>query len=193
MSSFTETQPSLLNDESSQSNNSVSEITVGTLIKDARQYKGLSQKDLASRCDITPVQLCRIEKDDSIPSKKTLKKLSSHTGLPYSTLLIKAGYNNMSGKKVFFKTDGTELNVEQLVCTIYKADSDLLDFFHGFEHYGSTENVKALKLFLQAMRKENELCKESSTKQEPINQYFKATFQAMKKFIISSLETIINC
>ena len=192
MSSFTETQPSLLNDKSSQSDNSLSESTVGTLIKDARQYKGLSQKDLAARCKITPVQLCRIEKDESIPSKNTLKKLSSHTGLPYSMLLVKAGYNNMSGKKVLFKTDGTELNVDQLVCTIYKADSDLLGFFHDFENYGNAENVKILKLFLQAMRKENELCRENCTKEDPINQYFETTFQAMKKFIISSLETIVN-
>lgn len=192
MSSFIDTQPSLLNDKSSQSNDSLSENTVGTLIKDARQYKGLSQKDLAFRCDITPVQLCRIEKDDCIPSKNTLKKLSSHIGLPYSTLLVKAGYNNMSGKKVLYKTDGTELNVDQLICTIYKADSDLLDCFHGFENYGNKENVKLLKLLLLAMRKEAELYQKKSTKEDLVNAYFKTAFQAMKTFIISLLETALN-
>ena len=166
-----ETQPSLLNDKSTLSTNVAKEkeiidTTVGALIKDARQKKGLSQKDLAIRCGITPVQLCRIENDESIPSKKTLKKLSGYIGISYTSLIIEAGYNSMSEKNVYYKKDGTELDVDQLIRSIYKADSDLLDYFQGFEYFGSTENTEVLKLLLLAMRKEADLCKIASEKKE---------------------------
>lgn len=192
-----ETQPSLLNDKSTLSTNVAKEkeiidTTVGALIKDARQKKGLSQKDLAIRCGITPVQLCRIENDESIPSKKTLKKLSGYIGISYTSLIIEAGYNSMSEKNVYYKKDGTELDVDQLIRSIYKADSDLLDYFQGFEYFGSTENTEVLKLLLLAMRKEADLCKIASEKKDLTSNFFKTTFQAMKTFIISSLRPTIE-
>ena len=192
-----ETQPSLLNDKSTLSTNVAKEkeiidTTVGALIKDARQKKGLSQKDLAIRCGITPVQLCRIENDESIPSKKTLRKLSGYIGISYTSLIIEAGYNSMSEKIVYYKKDGTELDVDQLISSIYKADSDLLDYFQGFEYFGSTENTEVLKLLLLAMRKEADLCKIASEKKDLTSNFFKTTFQAMKTFIISSLRPTIE-
>lgn len=192
-----ETQPSLLNDKSTLSTNVAKEkeiidTTVGALIKDARQKKGLSQKDLAIRCGITPVQLCRIENDESIPSKKTLKKLSGYIGISYTSLIIEAGYNSMSEKNVYYKKDGTELDVDQLIRSIYKADSDLLDYFQGFEYFGSTENTEVLKLLLLAMRKEADLCKIASEKKDLTSNFFKTTFQAMKTFIISSLRPTVE-
>lgn len=73
-----ETNTHSLNDKSTQSppgisDMNISELNVGALIKNARQKKGLSQKDLAKRCGITPVQLCRIENNECIPSKKHFK------------------------------------------------------------------------------------------------------------------------
>lgn len=195
MSSLIETQPSLLNDKSSQSTNHIAEEytneeTVGALIKRLRCEKGLSQKDLAQRCNITPVQQCRIENNDCIPSKQSLKMISGQIGIPYSKLLIKAGYNHMSGEKIFYKKDGTKLDVDRLISTIYEVDSDLLSYFHDFKTFGTPENVEVLMLILKAMRKEDELCKTSSSKDSLISEYFTSTFQAMKKFIISSLKPI---
>jgi hypothetical protein len=53
-----ETNTHSLNDKSTQSppgisDMNISELNVGALIKNARQKKGLSQKDLAKRCGIT--------------------------------------------------------------------------------------------------------------------------------------------
>lgn len=194
MSLINETQPILFAGKSSQSQSTEIELaeensSVGSLIKEARQRKGLSQKELALRCDITPVQLCRIENNENIPSKKSLQKISGHIGLPYSTLLVEAGYNNMSGVKAFYKQDGTELNVGPLIDTIYKADSDLLDYFQDFEHFGSHENVEVLKLLLLAMRKEADP-KYASQKDDLVFKHFKSVFQALKRFIISSLSPI---
>ena len=190
-----ETNTHSLNDKSTQSppgisDMNISELNVGALIKNARQKKGLSQKDLAKRCGITPVQLCRIENNECIPSKKTLQMLSGHIGISYTTLIIEAGYNSMSGKNVYYKTDGTELDVNCLVRSIYNADSDLLDYFHAFEYFESTENIEVLKLLLVAMRKEADICHHPDTKKDPVSRLFKSTFQALKKFIISSLRPI---
>lgn len=190
-----ETQPGLLNDKSSP-NTSVTietpelDMTVGTLIRDSRQRKGLSQKDLAIRCGITPVQLCRIENDECIPNKKNLKMISAHIGISYTTLIIEAGYNDMSGKRIYYKRDGTELNINQLICCIYKADSDLLDYFQGFDYFGTPENVEVLKLILSAMRKEADLCNIPSEKRDWKSTFFQSTFQAIKSFISSSLKPI---
>ena len=46
----------------------------------ARQYHGLSQKDLASLVDIAQSSLSKIEKGQLIPSDETMSKLVSHLG-----------------------------------------------------------------------------------------------------------------
>lgn len=163
------------------------DLTVGALIKQARIKKGLSQKELASLSGITSVQLCRIERDDCIPSKHSLRALSPHIGIEYTALIVQAGYNNMSGKRIFYKKDGNELDIIPVVRSIYGADSDLLDYFRDFETIGTTENVAVLKLILQAMRKEVDTCNTTNDTDTVINSFFKRNFQALKKFIISSL------
>lgn len=195
MSSFIETQPSTLHDKSSEgANNSLSKITedeaVGTLIREARIRKGLTQKELAALAGITPVQLCRIENHECIPSKNSLKMISSQVGIPYTDLIIHAGYNNMAGEQLLFKKNGDILNINQIVSSIYRADSDLLYCFTDFEEFGTEVNTEVIKLLLYAMRKEAKL-KTSKTKGlSGSSSYFKTTFQALKEFIISSLKPL---
>lgn len=164
--------------------------TVGASIKEARMRKGQSQKYLAKVSGITAVQLCRIENDECIPTKNSLKALSPHIGLPYSYLLFQAGYNNISDDLKLYKKNGKELEVDKIIFSIYKADSDLLEFFNNFDTIGTAENVEILKLLLQAMRKEASSCITKNASQDLFNDYFKKVFQALKKFIISSLKPV---
>ena len=129
----------------------------------------------------------RIEAGDSIPSKNSLKALSAHLCIPYTQLLLMAGYNNMSGEFNLYKRDGSELNIEAIVCSIYKADSDLLDLFQDFDKIADSEDVEVIKLLLKAMRKEMDQCLDLSQLEEQLFAYFRKTFQALKTFIISSL------
>lgn len=166
--------------------------TIGAIIKQARIDKKLSQKELANLSSISQVQLCRIENDECVPTKSSLRNISAHIGIGYSSLIVQAGYNNVTGTNIFLKKDGQELNVNQLICSIYKADSDLLDYFHDFETIGTRENITVLKLILQAMRKEASNDDILSRTNSSMNSYFKTAFQSLKKFIISLLAPITN-
>lgn len=169
-----------------------SDLTIGAIIRRARKEKGLSQKELASLSNITPVQLCRIEKDESIPTKTSLRSLSAYIGIEYTSLLVCAGYNNMSGKRIFYKTDGSELDINRVIRSVYKVDSDLLSYFDDFENIGTAENVTVIKLMLQAMRKEVNACNTVHETDAEINSFFKRSFQALKQFIVSSFSPIVG-
>jgi DNA-binding XRE family transcriptional regulator len=45
--------------------------TIGSILKRQRTAKGLTQKALAKRIDMSPVQLCKIENRVSTPSIRT--------------------------------------------------------------------------------------------------------------------------
>ena len=52
-------------------------MDIGTAIKEIRSRKHITQKDLASKCNISANALCSIEKNTSFPSKETIKKISN--------------------------------------------------------------------------------------------------------------------
>lgn len=162
--------------------------SVALLIKSARQRKRLTQKELAMRVGITAVQLCRIENDECIPSRQTLQKLSGHIGVPYSELLVQAGYNNMKGDDTLYKRDGTILDVQELVDSIYRADSDFLSLFYDFETIATEENIEVIHILLKAMRKEAEIQNHPMAETDClISGYFSDFFVPLKRFIITSL------
>lgn len=166
--------------------------SVASLIKDVRQQKRITQKELAEMAGITAVQLCRIENGECRPSKQTLKKLSSFIGIPLSELLLEAGYNNMKGDGGFYKRDGDKLEVEKLVESIYRVDSDLLYCFRDFEIFGTEENVEVIRVLLVAMRQEAGIGLIPSEKNSVIGEFFRNTLLALKRFIISTLSPMIK-
>ena len=150
-------------------------------IRDARMQKRLGQKELAELIGISPAQLCRIENADSRPTKPTLQKLSAYIDIPYSELLSIAGYSNAKGEETLFNKEGKKLDTYNLVSSIYKADSSLLECFQNFDEIGDEENVRVLKVLLHSMRKEVELRENGG------NSLFLNTFKALKRFILTAL------
>lgn len=67
---------------------------LGTSIKEARENLGITQKKLASLCNITPVYLCRIEAGIHRPSVQTLRLISYCLQSDLSEVLQKVGYSN---------------------------------------------------------------------------------------------------
>lgn len=163
---------------------------VASLIKEARLRKRISQKDLAGQAGMTPVQLCRIEGGECRPSRQTLRKLSGYIGVPYSELLVQAGYNNLKGDDRLYKRDGNILDAEQIVESIYRIDSDFLDYFRDFEEIGTEENIEIIKMLLMGMRKEAETRRLPREHESFFSRYFQNSFLALKRFIISSLSPL---
>lgn len=160
--------------------------TIGDEIRNARQQKRISQKELAKCINISAAQLCRIESGDSRPSKATLQKLSGHIGIPYSELLRLAGYSNMKGDSMLFNKDGEKIDTFSLVSSIYRADSDFLECFRDFETIGTPENLEVIKALIYAMRKEVKIG-DAKNKEDCVDDFFLNTFMALKRFIITTL------
>lgn len=162
------------------------EKTVGDEIRNARQQKRISQKELAKLIDISAAQLCRIECGDSRPSKSTLQKLSGHIGIPYPELLRLAGYSNKKGDSMLFNRDGDIIDTFSLVSSIYRADSNFLECFYDFETIGTPENIEVIKVLISAMRKEVEIGESKKNGEHPIDDFFLNTFMALKRFIVAT-------
>lgn len=163
---------------------------VAALIKNARRRKRITQKELAEQAGMTAVQLCRIERGECRPSRQTLQRLSGHIGVPYSELLVQAGYNNLKGDETLYKRDGNILDTEQIVESIYRVDSDFLDYFQNFEEIGTEENIEIIKMLLLGMRKEARDSSLPIESDNPFCSFFRTSFLAMKRFIVSFLSPI---
>ena len=160
--------------------------SVSDEIRNARQQKRISQKELANLINISAAQLCRIENGDCRPSKVTLQKLSGHIGIPYPELLRLAGYSNMRGDVMLFNKDGEKIDTFALVSSIYRADSDFLECFHDFETIGTPENIEVIKTLVNAMRKEVEIGDAKKNGENSVDDFFLNTFMALKRFIVAS-------
>ena len=67
-------------------------ISVGQMIEQAREEKGLSKRELSRLAKISDTELARIESGErEIPNPKTLRKISKHIGINYNDLMYAAG------------------------------------------------------------------------------------------------------
>ena len=67
-------------------------ISVGQMIEQAREKKGLSKRELSRLAKISDTELARIESGErEIPNPKTLRKISKHIGINYNDLMYAAG------------------------------------------------------------------------------------------------------
>lgn len=63
-------------------------MKLGEAIKLLRKEKGLTQRELAYKCEISTNALCSIEKDYSFPSKETVRKLAMAFSVPTAYILL---------------------------------------------------------------------------------------------------------
>lgn len=67
-------------------------ISVGQMIEQAREAKGISKRELSRLAKISDTELARIESGErEIPNPKTLRKISKHIGINYNDLMYVAG------------------------------------------------------------------------------------------------------
>lgn len=151
------------------------------MVKAARQKAGLSQRSFAEKLGITQTQLCRLETTNVKPARKTLKRLSPYLGIPYSTLLVKAGYSDViSEDEDYFSTIGLPVELNKIVEEIYRADADLALDLQNFTEYATQENICLLKLIISIMKK---------TVQEP-DSYFTKVLGYTREYITNVLSLV---
>lgn len=166
--------------------------SVAEVIREARQRKRLTQKELANSIGMSPVQLCRIENGEHTPTRQTLQKLSGQIGVPFSELLFLAGYNNMKGDDTLYKRDGTVLDTDQIIQSIYRADADFLELLRNFDEIGTQENLQVIGALLKAMRKEAQIQNQDAATPNPLANCFRDSFLALKRFILSDLAPFLE-
>lgn len=67
-------------------------MSVGQMIEQAREKKGLSKRELSRLAKISDTELARIESGErEIPNPKTLRKISKHIDINYNDLMYAAG------------------------------------------------------------------------------------------------------
>jgi len=63
-------------------------MNIGKAIRLVRKQKGITQKRLADKCDLSYNALCRIELGDVFPKKENINKIAEKLGVPVSYLLF---------------------------------------------------------------------------------------------------------
>jgi len=63
-------------------------MDIGNAVKTLRKVKGITQRELAQKCDISVNALCQIEKNVTFPHKNTIQKLCDVLQIPTSYLLF---------------------------------------------------------------------------------------------------------
>ncbi|MGN0974347.1 MAG: helix-turn-helix domain-containing protein [Bacilli bacterium] len=122
------------------------EKTVGQMISEAREKKGLSKNQLGELAGVSHTEISRIESGErEIPNPKTLRKISKHIDVNYNDLMYAAGLGmqvtplNPFLKRYYSTLKGTELD-EALINTL-----------------GSIDNWNALVKSLQKRLDENDI------------------------------------
>ena len=66
--------------------------SVGEIIAEAREKKGISKRELSRLANISDTELARIESGErEIPNPKTLRKISKYIDINYNDLMYAAG------------------------------------------------------------------------------------------------------
>lgn len=63
-------------------------MNIGIAVKSLRKERGLGQKELADKCEISVNALSQIETNSTFPHKKTIDKICSALNIPVSYLLF---------------------------------------------------------------------------------------------------------
>lgn len=142
--------------------------TVGEIITEARENKGLSKNQLAEMAKVSHTEIARIESGErEIPNPKTLRKISKYIGVNYNDLLYASGlgakinplnpyllehYSNLKGqdlKDALINIEKAIKNNEIVIESLKKnldniADEDknnvLLDTIEDLEYQNDTNN-----------------------------------------------------
>lgn len=112
-------------------------MTIGEFIRENREKKGISIRELSRLSGVSHPYISQIEtgKNDK-PSPDLLKKISKHIEVPYSKLMIEAGYLtgdewNQELAILIPNIKGKESQLLELIEENQKGTKDLNDLLNG--------------------------------------------------------------
>ena len=98
----------------------------------------------------------------------------------------------MKGDDTLYKRDGTVLDTDQIIHSIYRADADFLELFRNFDEIGTQENLQVIGTLLRAMRKEAQIQNQNAAAPNRLDYCFRNSFLALKRFILSALTPFLE-
>ncbi len=99
-------------------------MNLGNTIKEIRKQKGLSQKDLASACDITQTYLSLIESNKKEPNITLLRNIAKFLNIPLPILFFLSLNNEDIPEKKRSSYKLLAPSINSLVETFFIHDTD---------------------------------------------------------------------
>ena len=160
------------------------------LLKSGRKKRGLKQKDIADKIQVTPTIINRIEAGvTKRPSKKVLQKIAAYTGMGYSQLLYICGYSSVMEHGVFYRMDSDEIiDYMKIVRAIYRVNASLLEEMDGIDTI-SYENTLILKDLIKTMKSAAEIEKSKVDEKTRSGIWIKF-FKSVMKILREQLTTL---
>lgn len=126
--------------------------SVGELITEAREKKGISKNQLAELSKVSHTEIARIESGErETPNPKTLRKISKYIGINYNDLMYAAGlgakisplnpylieyYSNLKGNELRDALNTIENSI--------KSNNILIESLKGLENQEQDEEKKSV-------------------------------------------------
>lgn len=104
--------------------------SLGELIRQVRIDKKLSYQDIARMIQVPAEEVEKFEKMEVIPSDDVLKKLSGNLGIGYHQFRISAGYNMVGVYPEYYLSDGTPLDIDEILSKIYYKEPSVLPILY---------------------------------------------------------------
>lgn len=118
-----------------------------TTLKELRQEKGLTQKELAKACNLSPQCISSLEKGINSPTAITLSALSNYFDIPIDELI---GSNFTSDDRLSGISETTKI-------TITPFEAEMLDYFRQIGkklgNKGQNALIRVAKIFLETEEK----------------------------------------
>ncbi|GHV35044.1 transcriptional regulator [Clostridia bacterium] len=127
--------------------------TFGEYIRQLRDEKSLSQRELASKAKLSNAEISRLESGERRkPSIATIRAVSPHLGVEYTDLLLKAGYIDsiVAGnvEDSYLDSTGSPVDIVSLAKSVYKVDPDLMAVISEASSNASDAEIGIIKRFL---------------------------------------------
>lgn len=126
---------------------------IHVLIKKTRERKNVSQETLAKKCNISNVQLSRIEQGKCKPSIRTLCRLAPFLGYDLDALLLSSSYSGIvpSSSPKYIDLDEKVFDLYERSKNMYQIDGELFLIFANFIENSDSEDIEMVKDLLSLM------------------------------------------
>lgn len=162
---------------------------IGVLLKRGRLKRKYTQTQLAKITGIDNAEISRIEAGKtSKPKREILKKLCPYTGISYSEMLTRCGYNDTSPIQ-YFTDDGEEIDFMQIVKDLYSADIGLLQSLYHINRL-CPEDIATIKNMIVLMRETSDI-RSSINSKHPLSATLHATFSLITE-LLNSISGILK-